>query len=93
MPYVETKLRTSDHQRRKQSGGVTNDSTIGRAEVEAPKAEKRRWFFEPIKPDPTSREKALTRKLTELANSIKEHGVLQPISVDFVADGGEGIIK
>jgi ParB family transcriptional regulator, chromosome partitioning protein len=47
-----------------------------------------------IKPDPDQPRKTFDQeKLHDLANSIKEHGVLQPISVEFVEDNQGGYYK
>ncbi len=75
---------------------LPNDSAVGRAEVEGTKRLKNAKLIplNRIKPDPDQPRKSFDQeKLTELANSIKEHGVLQPISVDFVQDNGDGFYK
>ncbi|NMC35207.1 MAG: ParB/RepB/Spo0J family partition protein [Veillonellaceae bacterium] len=75
---------------------LPSDSVTTRAEVEGTKRLKNAKLIplDRIKPDPDQPRKSFDQeKLTELANSIKEHGVLQPITVEFVADDGEGFYK
>jgi ParB family transcriptional regulator, chromosome partitioning protein len=43
--------------------------------------------IEKIKPDPDQPRKTFSQEsLTELSNSIREHGILQPITVEYIAD-------
>lgn len=75
---------------------LPNDSASSRAEFEGTKRLKNAKLIalNRIKPDPDQPRKSFDQeKLTELANSIKEHGVLQPITVEFVPDDGEGFYK
>lgn len=75
---------------------LPSDSVTTRAEVEGTKRLKNAKLIplDRIKPDPDQPRKSFDQeKLTELANSIKEHGVLQPITVEFVTDDGEGFYK
>ena len=67
-----------------------------RSRVEGTKRLKNAKLIEitKIKPDPEQPRKDINQdRLEELANSIKEHGVLQPITVDFVGDTDGGFYK
>ena len=75
---------------------LPNDVSVSRAEVEGTKRLKNAKVvpLERIKPDPDQPRKSFDKeKLAELARSIKQHGVLQPITVEFVQDDGDGFYK
>lgn len=75
---------------------LPNDSPTSRVEVEGTKRLKNAKLIalNRIKPDPDQPRKSFDQeKLAELANSIREHGVLQPITVEFVQDNGDGFYK
>jgi ParB family transcriptional regulator, chromosome partitioning protein len=75
---------------------LASDPDQARAEVEGTKRLKNAKLIPlgKIKPDPEQPRKTFDQeKLQELANSIKERGVLQPITVEFVEDGQGGYFK
>lgn len=74
----------------------TTDNTISRAQMEGTKRFKNAKIIsiDRIKPDPDQpRQTFDPEKLKELADSIKEHGILQPITVEFIEDSGNGYYK
>jgi len=75
---------------------ATKDQEASRLEVEGTKRLRNAKIIpiERIKPDPDQPRKSIDQvRLQELASSIKEHGVLQPISVEFVEDAKSGFYK
>ncbi len=75
---------------------ASKDQEASRAEVEGTKRLRNAKIIpiERIKPDPDQPRKTIDPvRLQELASSIKEHGILQPISVEFVEDSGNGFFK
>jgi len=75
---------------------LPSDGDAARGEFEGTKRLKSAKLIaiDKIKPDPNQPRKTFDQeKLQELANSIKEHGVLQPITVEFVQGGVDGFYK
>ena len=75
---------------------ASKEQDASRAEVEGTKRLRNAKIIpiERIKPDPEQPRKTIDQvRLQELASSIKEHGILQPISVEWVDDSKGGFYK
>ena len=75
---------------------ATKDQEASRSEVEGTKRLRNAKIIpiERIRPDPDQPRKFIDQvRLQELASSIKEHGILQPISVEWVEDPKGGFYK
>ena len=75
---------------------ASKEQDASRAEVEGTKRLRNAKIIpiERIKPDPEQPRKTIDQvRLQELASSIKEHGILQPISVEWVDDPKGGFYK
>lgn len=74
----------------------SKENEVSRAEIEGTKRLKnaKSIAINRIKPDPGQPRKTFDGdRLDELASSIKEQGILQPITVEYVEDGDGGFYK